>query len=83
MDRQRGNLYSRDEVDSHLSLGSFDGRVSLPWGDGVAFAEELEVVDERLHALLHRSAGWWHEFVVVNADGAFSDLVQTLRRFLC
>jgi len=82
VDGQQGNGYLRNEVDSHLSLRGFDGRVSLAGWNGVALAEELEVVDERLHALLHRGTGWWHELVVVNADGTFGHLVQTLSSFL-
>jgi hypothetical protein len=83
MDRQRGSYYLRNEVDSHLSLRSFDGRVSLTRWDGVALAEELEVVDERFHAFLHRGTRWRHELVVVDADGTLRDLVQTLRGSLC
>ena len=71
-------FYLRNEVNSHLSLRGFDGRVSLARWDEVALAEELKVVDKGLHALLHRSAGWWHQLVVVNADGALGNLVQTL-----
>lgn len=75
----RSNIRLRNEVDTHLSLRGFDGGVSLAGWNGIALAEELEMVDERLHALLHRSTRWRHELVVVNADGAFGDLVQTLR----
>ena len=78
MDRQRSNCCLRNEVDSHFALWSFDGRVSLARWDRVPLAEELEVMDERLHALLHRGTGWWHKLVVVNADGTLCDLVQTL-----
>ena len=83
VDRQRGSYYLRNEVDSHLSLGSFDGRVSLARWDGIALAEELEVVDERFHAFLHRGTRWRHELVVVNTHGTLSDLVQTLKGFPC
>jgi len=74
----RRSLYLRNEIDSHFSLGGFDGRISLAGWDGVALAEELEMVNERLHALFHRGTGWRHELVVVNADGTLSDFVQTL-----
>ena len=43
----------RHEVNSHLSLGGFDGRVGLAGWDGITLAKELEVVDEGLHALFH------------------------------
>ena len=46
-------FYSRNEVDSHLSFGGFDGRVSLARWNRVALAEKFEVVDKGLHALLH------------------------------
>lgn len=82
VDNQRGNLYLRNEIDSHLSLRGFDGRVSLARWNGVALAEELEVVDERLHALLHRCTGRRHELMIVNADSTFGHLVQTLTDFL-
>lgn len=31
----------RDEVNTHLALGRFDGAVCLAWRNGVAFAEDL------------------------------------------
>jgi hypothetical protein len=34
----------RDEVDAHLTLGGFDGRVGLAGGDGVALGEDLHGV---------------------------------------
>jgi hypothetical protein len=73
--------YLRNEVDSHLSLRGLDGRVSLAGWNGVALAKKLEVVDKRFHALLHRGTGWRHKLVVVNADGTFGNLVQTLNKF--
>lgn len=50
---KRGELDLRHEVDSHLALGRFDGRVSFTRWDGVTLAKELEVMDEGFHALLH------------------------------
>ena len=40
---------------------------------------DLEVVNERLHALLHGSSWWWDEFVIVNLDGTGGNLVQALK----
>jgi len=71
-------LRLRNEIDPHLSFGSFNGRVSLARRNRVALAEKLEMVDERLHALLHRSTGRRHKLVVINADCTLRDLVQTL-----
>lgn len=65
----------RNKVDTHLALGCFDSRVRFSWWNVVAFREELEVVNERLHALLHRGSRWWYELVVV-------DLVLTRGHFL-
>lgn len=81
-DGQGNSLHLRNEINSHLSLRCFDGRVGFAGWDGVALAEELEVVNKRLHTLLHRGTGWWHELVVVDPDGTLGDLVQTLRSFL-
>ena len=53
--------------------------VDLIGWNGIALAEELEMVDERLHALLHRGTRWRHKLVVVNTNSTFGDLVQTLR----
>ena len=75
----RSNIRLRNEVDTHLSLRGFNGGVGLAGWNGIALAEELEMVDERLHALLHRGTRWRHKLVVVNADGTFGDLVQALR----
>jgi hypothetical protein len=38
----------------------------------------LEVMNERLHAFLHRRAWWWNKLVIVNFDGARRHLVQAL-----
>lgn len=38
----------------------------------------LEVVDERLHALFHCCSGWRNELVVVDLDNSSRHLVQTL-----
>lgn len=95
-----------DEVDTHLTLGSLNRRVSLAWRDGVALAKDLlanfsgfgwgkactgdtylEVMDQRLHALLHGRTRWWDELVVVNFVRAGGHLVQALhfrhRRVQC
>ncbi|KAI3486306.1 hypothetical protein L1887_50200 [Cichorium endivia] len=68
----------RDEVDAHLALGSLDGRVRLAGRHGVALGEELKVVDERLHALLHGGTRRRHELVVVHLDLARGHLVEAL-----
>ena len=65
----------RDEVDTHLALGRLDGRVRLPRGNRVSLAEELEVMDKRFHALLHRRAWWGDELVIVNLDHTSGHLV--------
>ena len=68
----------RDEVNTHLALRRLNGRVCLARRNRVALAEDLEVVDQALHAVLHAGAGWRHNLVVIDLDGAGGDLVQAL-----
>src|SRR4051794_29361790 len=49
----------RDEVDTKLPLGSFNGRVRLPWGDRVALREKLKVVNEGFHVIFHSRPRRW------------------------
>lgn len=67
-----------DQEDTHLTLGSLNGRVGLTRGNRVTLGEEQEVVDESLHVLLHGSTGRGHDLVVLDTDGAGGHLVQTL-----
>lgn len=67
-----------DDKDAHLALGCFDGAVGFSGGDGVAFGEEEEVVDERFHVLFHRGSGGRGDFVVFHSDGTGRHLVETL-----
>lgn len=67
-----------DDIDAHLPLGRFDGRIRLPGRDGVALCEEQEMVDQRLHVFLHRGAGRGGDFVVLDTHGAWRHLVQAL-----
>lgn len=64
--------------DSHLSLWRFDGAISLPWRDGVAFCEKQEVVDESFHVFFHRGAGRRRDLVVFDSDGAGGHFVEAL-----
>lgn len=68
----------RDNVDTHLTLWRLNSAVRLTRWDSVALAEEQEVVNERLHVLLHGSPWWWGDLVVLDADRAGGDLVETL-----
>lgn len=68
----------RNKVNGHLSFGRLDGAVGLAWGNGVSLAEELEVVNQRFHALLHHSARRRRQLVVVDLDSARRHLVKTL-----
>ena len=67
-----------DDEDTHFTLRCFDRAVGFSWRDCVAFCEEQEVVDERLHVFLHRCAGRGGDFVVFDSDGARGHLVQAL-----
>jgi hypothetical protein len=68
-----------NEIDGHLSLGRFDGRVSFTGRDRVSFGVELEVVDQGFHALLHGGSRGRHDLLVVHLDGTEGHLVETLR----
>lgn len=67
-----------DDVHTHLSLGSLNGRVCLARGNGVTLGVEEEVVDEGLHVLLHGGSGRRRDLVVLDTDGASGHLVQAL-----
>ena len=67
-----------DNVDTHLSLGSLNGRVCVAGGHGVALGVEQEVVDQSLHVLLHGGAGRRRDLVVLDTDGPGGHLVQAL-----
>lgn len=75
---EKKNWHVRDKVDTHLAFRRLDCRVGLARWDGVALAKELEVVDERLHALLHRGPRRWYELVVIDLDGTSRHFVQAL-----
>ena len=66
------------DEDTHFTLWRFNRTVSFPRGHCVAFCEEQEVVDERLHVFLHRCAGGRRDFVVFDPDGAGGNLVEAL-----
>ena len=68
----------RDDVDAHLALGRLDGRVRLAGRHLEALGEELEVMDERLHRVLHLGASRRHHLVVVGPHLARRHLVQAL-----
>jgi len=68
----------RDKVDTHLALRCLNGGVGLAGRDTVAFRENLEVVDETFHALLHAGTRRRHELVVVDLDSASGHLVEAL-----
>lgn len=67
-----------DEEDTHLTLGRLNGGVGLARRYAVALGEEQEVMDERLHRLLHARAWRGHELVVVDFDLAGGHLVEAL-----
>eukprot|EP00964_Phaeocystis_antarctica_P045323 scaffold26078_cov36-Phaeocystis_antarctica.AAC.2 len=64
------------EVDAELALGRLDGRVRLTGRRRVALREELEVVDEGLHVLLHLAAGGGRDLAVVHAHRARLEQVE-------
>lgn len=68
----------RDDVDAHLSLWGFDGRVRFPRGYGVALCVEQEVVDQGFHVLLHGGARRRGDFIVFDPDWSRGHLVEAL-----
>lgn len=86
--------YARNKVDTHLALRRLDRAVGLTWRHGIPFAENLrenevcgtagrrrtnlEVVDETLHALLHRGARRRYKLMVVHLDCTRRHFVQAL-----
>jgi hypothetical protein len=67
-----------DKVDTHFTLGGLNGGVSLTRRNGVSLGEEKEVVDQRLHVLLHGGTGRGRDLVVFDADRTSGHLVQAL-----
>src|SRR4030095_1059701 len=68
------------EVDAELALRMLDRRVDLAFGHVHALGDELEVVDELLHALLHLQARGRSNLVVVghHRAGVGAQPVDTL-----
>src|SRR6267378_5021260 len=56
----------RDQVDAELAFGGLHRSVDLPFGNMHALGDELEVVDQLLHALLHLEARRRRDLVVVD-----------------
>ena len=57
------------QVDAELALGVFHRGVGLAFRHAVALGEELEVMDQRFHLLLHLFALRRRQLVVVHHDG--------------
>ncbi len=67
-----------DQVHAHLALGRLDGRVGVTGRHLVALGEQLKVVNQRLHGLLHLGTTRRHHLVIVGAHLAHGHLVQAL-----
>mmetsp|Transcript_17972 Transcript_17972/g.55975 ORF Transcript_17972/g.55975 Transcript_17972/m.55975 type:complete len:430 (-) Transcript_17972:116-1405(-) len=68
-----------DEEDAKLALGRLDARIRLAGGHGHALRVVLEVVDERLHRVLHLLARRRGDLAVVRFDQAGLHPVEALR----
>src|SRR5437763_4067918 len=70
----------RDEIDAELALRRFDRGIHLTLGHMHAFGDELEMVDELLHALLHLDTRGRRHLVVVDhhRPGVLSQPVDAL-----
>ena len=69
----------RDEVHAELPLGRLHAGVGLALRHVVALREELEVVDEALHRLLHVGARGRRYLAVVRLDRARRHVLEALR----
>jgi hypothetical protein len=67
-----------DDIDTHLALGSLDGRVRIARGNSVTLGVQKEVVDKGFHVFLHGSTGRRGDLVVLDADRAGRHLVEAL-----
>src|SRR6185312_9831436 len=67
-----------DNVVAHLAARRLHCLVDLSGGNGEAFGDDLEVVDERLHLRLHVLAIGQNDFRSVGLDGAFRHAVERL-----
>ncbi len=55
-----------DQVDAELALGMLHRRVGFTGRHAVAFGEQLEVMDQRLHVVLHLDPARRHDLVIVD-----------------
>ena len=63
---------------THLALRRLDRTVSLSWWNSISFGIEEEVVNQRLHVLLHRRARRRHDLVILHLHGTRRHLIQAL-----
>src|SRR5450759_6010539 len=68
----------RDDVAALLAARPFDRDVDLARGDAVALADDLEMVDERLHRGLQLLARRQHDLALVRDPGTVSYTHLTL-----
>ena len=59
-----------NQVDAKLAFRVFDGSIHLTRRQAVTFREQFEMVDQRLHVVLHGCAPGRDQFVVVDDDRA-------------
>ena len=69
-----------DDVPALLAAGRLDGLVYLARGRLETFSEQLEVVDERLHARCQLVLGRRHDLAVVDPPGPVGHAVHGLTR---
>lgn len=67
-----------DNVHAHLALWCLNGGVRVAWWDDVSLGVQKEVVDKRLHVLLHCGTRRRGDLVVLDLDGTGGYLVDTL-----
>jgi hypothetical protein len=67
-----------NKVNTHLTLGSLNCRISFARRYSISFGEQEEVVDKSFHIFLHSGSRRRTDFVVLNLDRSGRHLVQTL-----
>ena len=67
-----------DDIESELAVRCLDRFVNLTRRHFDAFDDQLEVVDQRLHRIVHVVLRWQHNFLVVDIDWPAGEYLHRL-----